>query len=105
MPRTRGEVVVTAEVTNIASRATTSSTAALRMIEETRDALELAIVAGAPSELVDRLALVSGLLDAIADLSGDSPQLRTLASTTLERGRTALAAWRTWQRGMMPRTG
>ena len=58
-----------------------------------------------PEATPEQEALVSGLLDAIADLSGDSPQLRTLASTTLERGRTALAAWRTWQRGMMPRTG
>lgn len=77
----------------------------LRLHEEARDALELAIVAGAPSELVDRLALVVGLSNAIIDLASDSPPLAALTATTLDRGRLALDAWRTWQRGLLSNTG
>ena len=76
-----------------------------RLAEEARDALELAIVSGAPSELVDRLALASGLLHAIADLSSDSPPLTALTSSARERATIAMDAWRTWQRGLLPRTG
>ena len=39
---------------------------------ETRTALELAVVALAPSELIDRLAKSAGLLEAIAELPTDS---------------------------------
>ena len=103
MPRTRGDDGAVAGVTVLPMGR--SAAEATRLIEETRDALELAIVAGAPSELVERLAMVVGLLNAIADLSSDSPPLVALASTTVARGRTALEAWRAWQRGMLPRTG
>lgn len=103
MRRTPGDVETSAGPTRF--RAARSGAASARMLEEARDALELAIVSGAPSELVDRLALVTGLLNAIADLASDSPPLTALTATTVERGRTALDAWRTWQRGMLPRTG
>ncbi len=86
-------------------RSAQSAATAMRMLEETRDALELAIVSGAPPDLVDRLALVAGLSIAIADLSSDSPPLTALTSTTSERARIALDAWRTWQRGTLPHTG
>ncbi len=78
---------------------------ARRLLEETRDALELAVVSGAPPELVDRLALVVGLLGVIADLASDGPPITALTATTQERAHLALAAWRTWQRGLLPRTG
>jgi hypothetical protein len=40
---------------------------------ETRTALELAVVAPAPTALVDRLAWAAGLLEAIAELPADAP--------------------------------
>jgi hypothetical protein len=79
--------------------------AATRALEDTRDSLELAIVSGAPTELVDRLALVAGLLGAIVDLASDGPPIVALTASTLEKAGAALDAWRTWQRGLLPRTG
>ncbi len=86
-------------------RTAQSGATATRMLEETRDALELAIVSGAPPELVDRLALVAGVSSALVDLSSDSPAITALTSSTSERARIALDAWRTWQSGLLPRTG
>lgn len=61
---------------------------------ELRTALELAIVAMAPSELVDRLAITAGLLKALVELPTDStpvmalvPKLATRARSTLDTGR------------------
>jgi hypothetical protein len=101
MPRTHADVPATVEPTLLHPRPSTAT----RTLEETRDALELAIVSGAPSELVDRLALAAGLLNALDDLASDGPPLVALTATTLERAQIALAAWRTWQRGLLPRTG
>ena len=39
----------------------------LHLCREAKTALELAIAALAPSDLVDRLAMAAGLLDAIAE--------------------------------------
>jgi hypothetical protein len=64
---------------------------------ETRTALELAVVALAPSDLVDRLAGVAGLLEAIAELPPDSAPVLALVPTLSKRARTALADWSAWQ--------
>jgi hypothetical protein len=64
---------------------------------ETRTALELAVVAPAPSDLVDRLAAAAGLLEAIAELPADSPAVAALIPELVERARAALATWRSWQ--------
>lgn len=47
---------------------------------ESRTALELAIVELAPSDLIDRLAVVAGLLEALVELPADSaPRLHARA--------------------------
>ncbi len=64
---------------------------------EVKTALELAIVALCPSELVDRLALAAGLLDAIAELPLDSPAVAALVPGVGTRARAALKDWSRWQ--------
>ncbi|MDX2094134.1 MAG: hypothetical protein SFX73_40260 [Kofleriaceae bacterium] len=63
---------------------------------EARTALELAIVELAPNELIDKLALVTGLLEALAELPAQSDPAMALGPPTAERARAGLAAWREW---------
>lgn len=64
---------------------------------EVKTALELAIVALGPSELVDRLALAAGLLDALDELPLDSPAVAALVPGVGSRARAALTDWSRWQ--------
>jgi hypothetical protein len=63
---------------------------------ETRTALELAVVALAPAPVIDRLASVAGLLEALAELPPGSPPLVALVPRVVRRGRSALAEWNAW---------
>lgn len=65
---------------------------------ETRTALELAVVAPAPSQLVDRLAWAAGLLEAISELPPDSPPVTARVPKLISLARTALKQWEKWQR-------
>ena len=64
---------------------------------EAKTALEIAIVTLAPSELVERLALVAGLLEALGEIPSDSPPVTTLVSKTLLRAQRVLEEWRKWE--------
>lgn len=64
---------------------------------ETRTSLELAIVALAPSDLVERLATASGLLEALVELPPGSPPARTLIPSTTSRARSAVRLFYEWQ--------
>ena len=63
---------------------------------ESRTALELAIVELAPTDLIDRLAVVAGLLEALAELPADSAPSIALGPGTVDRARVALEAWHAW---------
>lgn len=63
---------------------------------EARTALELAIVDLAPTELIERLALVTGLLEALAELPEASAPAIALGPSTADRARVALQMWRDW---------
>jgi len=65
---------------------------------EVRTALELAVVALAPTELIDRLAAVAGLLEALIELPPKSPPVIALAPKLIERSGLALEDWQDWQR-------
>jgi hypothetical protein len=65
---------------------------------ETRTALELAVVALAPSELLERLAASAGLLEALVELPASSPPALALVPGLIERTRDSLEDWQTWQR-------
>jgi len=66
---------------------------------ESRTALELAIVELAPTDLIDRLAVVTGLLEALAELPADSAPAITIGPGTADRARVALKAWHAWADG------
>jgi hypothetical protein len=63
---------------------------------EARSALELAIVELAPTDMIERLALVTGLLEALAELPTDSAPAIALGPATADRARVALKMWRDW---------
>lgn len=63
---------------------------------EARSALELAILDLAPNDLIDRLALVAGLLESLAELPADSAPAIALGPPTADRARVALKMWRDW---------
>ena len=63
---------------------------------DTRTALELAIIELAPSHLIDRLAVVTGLLETLAELPANSPPAIALGPPTADRARVALEIWRDW---------
>ena len=65
---------------------------------EARTALELAVVALAPSELVERLATAAGLLEALVELPTDSAPVIALVPSVESRTRTALDDWQKWQK-------
>ncbi len=67
------------------------------LCREARTALELAIAAFAPGELIDRLAMMAGLLDAIIEFPLDSPPVLPLLPRTMERARQVLDEWGKWQ--------
>jgi len=63
---------------------------------ESRTALELAVVAMAPSDLVDRLAVAAGLLEALVELPTDSAPVIALVPKLVSRTRRALEDWQKW---------
>ena len=63
---------------------------------ESRTALELAVVTLAPSKLIDRLALSTGLLEAVMELPADSAPTLALLPRLLTGTREALDDWRKW---------
>jgi hypothetical protein len=65
---------------------------------ESRTALELAVVALAPSELVDRLAAVAGLLEALVELPTDSAPVLALVPKVQSRAKSALDDWNKWHK-------
>ena len=64
---------------------------------EARTALELAVVALAPSALIYRLAQVAGLLEAIVELPPNRPPVVALVPRLSKRAHSALADWNVWQ--------
>jgi hypothetical protein len=66
--------------------------------EEARIALDLAVVALAPSHLIERLALAVGLLESLVDLPTDSPPVVALVPKTITRSKSSLDDWRAWHK-------
>jgi hypothetical protein len=65
---------------------------------QTRTALELALVALAPSPLADRLAAAAGWLEALVELPTDSAPVIAHAPGVVARAKTALDEWDKWQK-------
>jgi hypothetical protein len=64
------------------------------LCQEARAALDLAVVALAPSQLVERLALAVGLLESLGELPADSPPVVALVPKTIARSKSGLDDWR-----------
>jgi len=64
---------------------------------DVRTAVELALVAMAPGELVDRLAASAGLLEALAELPTESAPVIAVVPQLVIRTRTVLEDWQRWQ--------
>ena len=64
---------------------------------ETRTALELAVVASAPQDLIDRLAWAAGLLEAIVELPSNSAPVLALVPKLTTRAKRTLLQWSDWQ--------
>jgi len=71
--------------------------------QEARSALDLAVVALAPSPLVDRLATAVGLLESLAELPADSPPVIAMVPKTLAQAKSALEDWRAWHKEYLDR--
>lgn len=64
---------------------------------EIRTALELAVVALAPFDLIERLAAAAGLLEALVELPSRSPPVLALVPKLTERSNATLKDWQKWQ--------
>lgn len=65
---------------------------------DTRTALELAVTALAPLDVIDRLAAAAGLFEAIRELPPDSPPVAALVPRLMKRANSALQEWQRWYR-------
>jgi hypothetical protein len=72
------------------------------LLRTVKTSLELAIVARAPSNLVNRLARVSGLLDAVSQLPFDSSPAREMTANLIADGLSAVEVWRVWEKARTP---
>jgi hypothetical protein len=70
---------------------------------DARTALELAIVALAPADLIDRLASAAGLLEAISELPQDSAPALALAPKAAARAKSALEEWHEYDQRHVPK--
>jgi hypothetical protein len=80
------------------AKATETALDLAHLRRETRTALELAIVALAPSELIDSLAVSAGLLEALVGLPTDSAPVVAIVPPVVKRAKGALEAWSKWQK-------
>ena len=72
------------------------------LLRSVKTSLELAIVARAPSDLLNRLGRVAGLLDAVSQLPTDEGPAQTLTAGLIADGLAAVDAWSKWQRSHAP---
>ena len=72
------------------------------LLRNVKTSLELAIVARAPSDLLNRLGRVAGLLDALSQLPIDEGPAQALTAGLITDGVAAVAAWNKWHRSRSP---
>ena len=72
------------------------------LLRTVKTSLELAIVARAPADLLDRLGRVSGLLDAVSQLPFHEGPARAMTAGLIADGVAAVGAWQTWQLARTP---
>ena len=69
------------------------------LLRTVKTSLELAIVARAPADLLNRLGRVSGLLDAVSQLPLEGGPGQAMTARLIADGLAAVDAWQKWQHG------
>ena len=72
------------------------------LLRAAKTSTELAILARAPTELVNRLARVSGLLDAVSQLDVDAGPARELTPSLIADALATIESWRSWEKARSP---
>ena len=72
------------------------------LLRNVKTSLELAIVARAPSDLLNRLWRVAGLLEAVTQLPTDEGPAQALTAGLIADGLSAVDAWDKWHRSRTP---
>lgn len=72
------------------------------LLRDVKTSLELAIVARAPSDLVNRLARVAGLLDAVSQLPFGAGPARDMTADLIADALSAVELWRVWEKSRTP---
>jgi len=72
------------------------------LLRNVKTALELAIVVQAPSDLLNRLGRVAGLLEAVSQLPTDEGPAQALTVGLIADGLAAVEAWDKWHRSRAP---
>jgi hypothetical protein len=72
------------------------------LLRTVKTALELAIVARAPADLVNRLGRASGLLDAMSQLPIDAAPAQAMTIGLIADARAAIETWQSWEKGRTP---
>ena len=72
------------------------------LLRNVKTSLELAIVAHAPFDLLNRLGRVAGLLDAVSQLPTDEGPGQALTAGLIADGLAAVDAWNKWHRSRTP---
>ena len=72
------------------------------LLRTVKTSLELAIVGMAPSDLLNRLGRVAGLLEAVSQLPTDEGPAQALIAGLIADGVAAVDAWNKWHRSRTP---
>lgn len=64
---------------------------------QVRTAVELAVAALAPTTLVDQLAAVAGILEALEELPDDAAPVIAMKTSIVARAEAVLDAWAAWR--------
>jgi hypothetical protein len=72
------------------------STEIRHLLRTVKTALELAVVARAPTDLLNRLARPAGLLEAVSQLPVDGTPVEALIPELLIEARSAVDRWEAW---------
>ena len=72
------------------------------LLRNVKTSLELAIVSHAPSDLLNRLGRVAGLLDAVSQLPTEEGPAQALSPGLIADGVAAIDAWNRWHRSRTP---
>jgi len=72
------------------------------LLRTVKTSLELAIVARAPADLVNRLGRASGLLDAVSQLPFQEGPAREMTATLIADAVSAVELWRVWEKARTP---